>query len=156
MALSAGNVATSADIKALKQRMKDEMYRRRNGTSPYGTNAVPSVYWENNFSASADAGQQIRTSHYRETVGYVSDLFTTDLTYWPTSISSGTKLGQLQTIWDYIGTLKNTSMQATGTHCRAGCRGLCYNSCQAGCEEGCTTVHGNCSNYLGGSYPCGR
>lgn len=155
MALSAGNVATSADIKALKTKIDNEMYRRRSGKSPYGQGAVPSSYWAA-FSQGTSVGDPIRVSQYNETVGRVSHLFTTNLSYWPESISSGTKLGQLQTIWDFVTTLSNIGAQATTHGCRGECTGLCYGTCQAGCQEGCTTAHGNCSNYLGGSYPCGR
>ena len=82
MALTTNNLATSADIMALKNRVKNEMTKRCNtgSLSDYG----------GDFSINASVGSLIKTAHYNETVGYISKISAiNDLT---TSKSAGDML----------------------------------------------------------------
>lgn len=175
MSLATGNTATSADIKAFKTALDNELFstsRRAAGQSPYGygrfvnegSNAtLDNGLLKSGFTHGANVGDQIKTSHYYETVGYITMNFkntSNNPVGWPVRKNSGDTLGQ---IWDIYNLLVNHLAKLSPTTgnalCQnAYCSGLCQGTCTTGCMEGCTSEHGNCSNYLGGPlhYSCNQ
>ena len=66
MALVARDLVTSADIMALKNRVKNEMTKRCN------TGSLSD--YSGNFSINASVGSLVKAAHYNETVGYISKI----------------------------------------------------------------------------------
>lgn len=143
MALTAGNTITSADIIALKNRVKAETNRRVH------VNGFAAGY-RGDFSQSAAAGQLARISHYNETVGYINLIQATGV--------SSDLIRALQNASNVLANCAAVSATQASESCvTATCRGLCYTGCATGCTgcQGCSGCGGACSNgCAGGNAAC--
>lgn len=141
MALTSGNPITSADIIALKNRVKAETNRRVH------VNGFAAGY-RGDFSQSAATGQLARISHYNETVGYINLIQATGV--------SSDLIRALQNASNVLANCAAVSVTQASESCvTATCRGLCYTSCATGCTgscvNGCQGCGSGCANYCYGN-----
>lgn len=140
MALTAGNPATSADIKDLKSKVKAEMKRRTYGTGSLNVSANIG-----DFSQSANAGQPIKLEHFNETVGLLNKIRSQG---YATQTRNVTPIPALQTALTNVGTYAGCTRYASTHYCTGGnCQGLCGGTCTGDCHTTCTA---NCKDNCSG------
>ena len=143
MALTKNNPATSADIIALKNRVKAEMARRKY------TNSLASKATDFSQTARKDV-DFIRISHFNETVGFINLIKPTGV-----SGSQNNPIYALQAASDALSTHAAVNINVNSESCQgATCRGACYNvcatDCRGGCKGSCQGCTGSCSGTCKG------
>ena len=145
MALSANHEVTSADITALKNRVKAEMARRK-----YSSNGPSLASYKGDFSVGAGSGDITKAAHYNETVGYISKIKA--ISGLAASVAAGDIMYAIQAASTRLATDEAKGVHDNSTTCSSGCTGLCYTTCSGGCRSGCT---GGCSSGCSGCSNCG-
>lgn len=145
MALTTGSQLNSADIVALKDRVKAEM-GRRNATGSLAS-------YNGNFTDPATAGSKIKASHYNETVGYIAKISAI------TGLTSSRAAGDLITEINAASTRLTSNEDRSKNHktdnstdCASSCTGLCRTACSGscrGCSGSCTGSCTSCSGCSG-------
>lgn len=148
MALTAGSVATAADIVALKARVKQEMQRRAYGARPLTGYAAASY----DYTTTPVAGGKILSEHGTKIITPLDQI--TSQGY---NAATGQTIKALNVVSSNLSTYEAQSITGSSS-CSSNCSGLCVgcsNTCTGSCTGSCTgTCTGSCTSCTGCSGGC--